>query len=427
MVPRRLAVAMSAWASRLLSSALSFVNIRLLLGLLGEEKYAAFAVLAGLMNWYALADVGVGAALQNAISEKRAKAGDYRNEVRASAAVVTALLVALVGLAALVSPAAAEVFLGHFALPHAARASAFLLSAAFYLAAAMGAVGYRVWYAEQRGFLANLATALSSVATTALLVALSYRETNVSLSSTVTAALAPAAFVGVLCLAVLAVRRGALEHLPDAALAITLLRRGTPFALFGLTLTAASSLDYLILSQFVDAQSIVTYNLATKPFELLVAMFSSLLTAFWPAWTERTAQGDWPAVAVDVRRALSIGLGIAVACTVLSIPAMPFVLRVLAPKQHLQIAPAFLCLVGLVAALRIWSYTFAVVLQSVSRMRALFVVTVIQATVNAVLQLVLVPRWGIYGTAIAASTAMILTVVWFLPFRVANLARAGTR
>ena len=64
-VPDYLLVAASTWLSRILTTAISLVSIRILIDTLGVEHYAAYAVLMGTVSWFMLADFGTGQSQQN--------------------------------------------------------------------------------------------------------------------------------------------------------------------------------------------------------------------------------------------------------------------------------------------------------------------------------------------------------------------------
>ena len=66
-------------------------------------------------------------------------------------------------------------------------------------------------------------------------------------------------------------------------------------------------------------------------------------------------------------------------------------------------------------AIRLWTDIFALILQSMNNLKALIYWAIVQASVGLILQLILVPIYGIYGTVIALTLSWVLTVAWALP------------
>ena len=96
------------------------------------------------------------------------------------------------------------------------------------------------------------------------------------------------------------------------------------------------------------------------------------------------------------------------------------------PGGGVQLPVALLLLAGLLTIIRAWTDLFAVILQSMSDVRTLFIWATVQATTNIALQIVLVPRFGIYGLFIGTAVSFILTVAWALPRRVAYRAATAS-
>ncbi|EAP8346145.1 transporter, partial [Salmonella enterica] len=76
-IPSHLIVAGSSWLSKIIIAGVQLASISYLISILGEEKYAIFSLLTGLLVWCSAVDFGIGTGLQNYISECRAKNKSY--------------------------------------------------------------------------------------------------------------------------------------------------------------------------------------------------------------------------------------------------------------------------------------------------------------------------------------------------------------
>ncbi len=83
----------------------------------------------------------------------------------------------------------------------------------------------------------------------------------------------------------------------------------------------------------------------------------------------------------------------------------------------------FIVSLGILYVVRIWTDLFAVILQSMNDMKVLLVWAAMQAAIGLGLQILLVPRFGIYGTVAALCLSWMLTVGWALPNRVWRLRK----
>src|SRR5882762_8031769 len=82
-VPPHIRVAATNWLSRLISMAIQLVTVPLLTRSMGYGDYAAYVVTISLMNWFVLADFGMGSALQNLVTKARIKGNDIRGVMAA--------------------------------------------------------------------------------------------------------------------------------------------------------------------------------------------------------------------------------------------------------------------------------------------------------------------------------------------------------
>ncbi|HBV2730405.1 TPA: transporter, partial [Citrobacter freundii] len=83
-IPNHLIIAGSSWLSKIVIAGVQVASISYLLSILGEEKYAVFSLLTGLLVWCSAVDFGIGTGLQNYISECRAKENNYDGFIKAA-------------------------------------------------------------------------------------------------------------------------------------------------------------------------------------------------------------------------------------------------------------------------------------------------------------------------------------------------------
>lgn len=428
-IPHHLLVAASAWASRIVMALVQLASIRVLMSGLGLEQYAIFALLISLMGWFMLADMGVGASLQNHISEQRAKAGSYDGQVAAAAIIAAILLVLTIVALYVSSPYIAPVFLKQFNfVSDLEKNSLFFISGAMFIGTALGGMVYKVWYAKQKGYLSNILPAIAALAGYAGIVAVNASEASDKLLLSLVAYLAPSAALPLgafVFQVVMGIRNGA--SLPGMVVVSKILKRAGHFWFFSLMAALVLQIDYLVMSQFLNPHDIVAYNVSTKIFGLVLFMYVSVLTALWPVFSEAIARGNWAMVRSHTRKYLEFGLGFVLVSTILLVWLMPKAIQLLVPNETVVIPVMFILLLGVYQLLRVWTDTFAMILQSMSDLKPLWIFVPIQALLSVVLQWTLVPVFGLYGILFGLVGSFVLTVTWALPLAVRRHYRNSGR
>lgn len=424
-LPRHLVVAGTSWLSRVVSAAVQLVSVRLLLDGLGLQDYAVFALLAGLQGWFLLADFGVGYSAQNHFSEARARGDDVEDVVRAARLLALVLLAVTVPALYLCSPWLGPMLLKAFPwLPDAERARLFFVTGALSIGFAVGGIIYKLWYAQQRGYLANIVPAIAAVVGLAGVTMAGRVALESRLLFSVVAFIAPTA---VLPLGVLAVQmlRGCTPR-PAAALPLRpILRRAVGFWCFALMGAITLQIDYVVLSQALGPREIATYSLMTKVFGLVFFVYTALILALWPVFTEMITLHRWAEVAAYLRKYITIGLAFVAACTVALVWAMPVAFRLLAPGQVIAAPVALVLLMGVYWMARVWTDTFSMLLQSVNRIRPFLLLVPVQAVLSGGLQWVLAPRLGLTGIVLGLLASFLLTVAWGLPLAALRVFRGS--
>ena len=418
-IPGFLLVAATSWLSRLLTTAVSLVSIRILLDTLGVEHYAAYAVLMGAVSCFMLADMGIGQSLQNYISEARATQQGYANYILATAAIT--LVVVIIG-------GVAVVMLGGWPAIHLLSQFEFLTNKDKYLSfttvavlvmlTAGGCIVYRIWYAEHKGYLANIAAALAAVIALAGIYYVAQSDVENKFLWFLIAANAPMAALPVCSLFVRVWTTSRMGCESISASAKKILHRGGKFWLFNIAAAMVVQIDYIVLSQFVPAKQIVVYNLSVKIFAIAGFLLSAVLQAFWPVCAEASMTGDWDLIRSFTRRYFLWGMVFIALFTVCIAIFRVTIVSIFSSPGLITIPVPFIISLGVLYALHVWTDLFAVILQSMNDIKILFIWAVVQAVIGLGLQILLVPYFGIYGTVVALCLASMLTVSWVLPRRV---------
>lgn len=427
----------SAWLSRLLLAGAQVYTIPLLVRMLHTEEYAAHVLLAALAPWFLLADLGLGTALQNYVARFFGTAGPsnqvtnrWMNRAAAICAGVAAVLL-------ISSPLTAPLLFNNFSeLPVADQPKLFSLAALLYICGTLGNVAYKAWYAMEEGWRANVATGLAGLATLSTIHLLPWFEPGHRLYAAICITVGPQAVIGMI--AFLFCRfRPASASLPSesAAMAhaagheeaeiqgLVLWKTALNFLGFNLMAVMILNVDYLLIARLLTPEDIVMYGLITRIFGLFWMLYSTALQALWPICTRLLHAHEHGRAIVAVKRMLVSGLVGLVVFVAACVSGIEPIFRLLTAQKVAAPAVPLLLAFALYYAIRVWTDTFAMVLQSQNKLGAFYRSTPVQVLLSIGLQAALIPMYGLSGALLGLMGSYLLTVTWILPRHVRPLLK----
>ena len=422
-IPAHIVVTASAWISRIIIAGVQLVSVRILLQSLGDEKYAVFALLSGLTGWFLLADLSIGYSAQNFVSETRAKNEGPTEIVKAAVLSCFALVITWLLLLLALSNQLGPMFLKQFTfLTEEQKTRLFFAFGALSMTSGLGAVAYRVWYSQHKGYLSNVIPAFAAIIGLAGLKIVTGSSLQNKLLWSLTAYVAPTAAFALISLA--AHLRQPIHNLHFHVFE-KLFRRASHFFFFQLMGSAVVQFDYIVISQFLPSQKIIIYAIATKVFTLAAFAYTSALLAIWPVCTELITRNQWRSVMHLVRKYIWAGSAFIFLCTVILMETMPSIAHILSPKSLIIVPTRLIVLLGVYQLIRVWTDTHAIVLQSMSDLKPLLKSVPLQAVICVVLEWTLAPKWGAEGIVVGLIASYLLTVTWWLPLSVQKHTRGA--
>lgn len=410
-------VTLAAWGSRVVQAIAQLVMITFLTKLLDVTEYAAYVLITGLIGWYMLVDFGLGISLQNTISEFRARGENFGHH----SILAQILLLGSFGLFCIIMYAFNGLLSMHFLSSIHIEENKYI---AFYWATIMmGATAifsasYKIWYAEGKGHWSNILPAIASMISLGGLYGLSQQDSleYPLLYALITYLLPLAAFPMIIF--IYRFGHSFKDLVWDTTIIKHLIKRGMDFFVFGVLAALVLQIDYLILSQVCSAEEIIAYNVLSKVFGLGFFVYNALLLALWPVIAEKIARREWNDVIGFIKKYIPYGILFIITFTCFLVLIFPYILPLLIQNTHIIIAPMLILIFGLYYMLRVWSDTYAMILQSMNDLKPLWYSVPFQAAISAGAQIYLATLYGIYGIVIGLCLSFILTVAWYLPVKV---------
>lgn len=418
-IPIHLIVASSAWVSGIITAVFTLLSTRILTDGLGTNNYAAFALITGLAGWYLLVDLGMGSSLQNFISELRATEKSYYKYI-SNIFILTFVLGAIwIIVLYFLSPLMSSVFLKQVNfIEQVEKNKVFFVAGTLYIIFSLSSISYKIWYAEMKGYLSNLLPAVASIISFLGTAIVSYSSISDKLYWSCVAFIAPTSLIAICSFLMCTVKIPKASWKLDLKIIKEIFKRGFNFWFFALMSAVVLQIDYIVMSQFAPSKDIVIYNIATKIYILVFFIYNAVLKALWPVFTETTTKGKWNDVKIYLKKYISLGILYVIISTVFLIILMPFMVEIISPNLKITIPPLFIVVLGIYYIIRVWTDTFAILLQSMSHMRPFLIWTPFQAMSSFILQWLFVPQYSIYGVLIGLIGSYLLTVLWAVPLAV---------
>lgn len=395
---RHVQTTVANWCYRITSAVVQIIGMRLLLMTLGQDRYGVVVILSGILPVFTVFDFGLGNSAQNIISAARAQQRDYGATLRTVLFILGTLSVGLTAFVWCLSP---------FVAPGLLRSAAFIspITACFLvgLAGSLFAtqtaflVVVKVYYAEHRGYIANYVlsgASLASMVSIALIAA--GRWTSVGLAL---CALYLPTSVALLALAVPLFRRlRSVQRMFSIGQETRLLfSKGMRFGALGLGSLVINRIEFVVLGQVCALQDVVSYKILSSICMFIFMFYSSAQQAIWPICAENAVTHCEADSERRAYRLIFAGWAFAAVAIAGFILMKSLILGFLSPRQPIHLADSSVLLYGCYISVRIWSDTFAMLMQSANRFRLLIGLSMPAGMVGLSAQIFFGKTWGING------------------------------
>ncbi|HIA1787659.1 TPA: MATE family efflux transporter [Salmonella enterica] len=423
-IPSHLIVAGSSWLSKIIIAGVQLASISYLISILGEEKYAIFSLLTGLLVWCSAVDFGIGTGLQNYISECRAKNKRYDAYIKSALHLSFIAIIFFIALFYIFSGVISAKYLSSFheILQDKTR-MLFFTSCLVFSSIGIGAIAYKILFAELVGWKANLLNALSYMIGMLGLLYIYYRGISVDIKLSLIVLYLP---VGMISLCYIVYRYIKLYHVKTTkSHYIAILRRSSGFFLFTLLSIVVLQTDYMVISQRLTPADIVQYTVTMKIFGLVFFIYTAILQALWPICAELRVKQQWKKLNKMIGVNILLGSLYVVGCTIFIYLFKEQIFSVIAKDINYQVSILSFMLIGIYFCIRVWCDTYAMLLQSMNYLKILWILVPLQAIIGGIAQWYFSSTLGISGVLLGLIISFALTVFWGLPLTYLIKANKG--
>jgi O-antigen/teichoic acid export membrane protein len=407
----------------------TLASIPITIGYLGNEGYALFLAMTSVVTWLQFTNLGIGAGLQNAMTEAVARNDAKAQQTLVSTAVVALAAITIGVLAALaaafpfvnwarVFPATDARYLGEL------RNAMALTLVCFCVAMSLGFVP-ALLNARQESHIAYLLQIISGTA--ALVMVFAASRFNWGLTGIIAGTLGTSCLVSAATAIWLLFMRRIPQIRPSLAgfspsVARRLMNRSSSFFVLTLTSAAFYQSDIFILTHMQSAEEAAPFGVAQRAYAQFGSLFAIVTGSLWVAYGHARAQGDAEWIERTYRRsrrvqALAFGFILLVMLSV-----GEYLLRIWVGSPA---APHFglIAVLGVLFVVQQWTATHAQMLNGLDVVRPQVACLVINGIALLALSAIGARVMGPVGLAIGGILAYSLTSVWYLPYLVKRTIR----
>ncbi|CNF87015.1 MATE family efflux transporter [Yersinia enterocolitica] len=418
-IPKHIIVAASAWGSRLVSIFVQFYSIRILLDLLGTDRYAVFTVTGSLVGWFLLADFGLGNSLQNQISHRRVNNQEYQDIILCAGIAIIPIFILLTLVVIVSSSFLSEFLFGNFYfLDNSQKKEIFRVASLIFLATAIGNISFKIWFSEHKGWISNIIPAVSSIFGLVLIANLTAKNLEVSndIIFSIYCFYIPGAVIGIISFLFKIIPSIKYYNLLKKGIFYRLLKNGGGFFIFSLLSALVLQVDYIIMSKTLVGKDVVTYNIMSKIFGLINFIYAALLQSLWPICAEASSRGQFSDFQKIEKRYISFGFFIVLICAIFIFLLKDIILNIIAENKGLDFPLILIILFSLYHIVRVWTDTYSMFLLSIGKLKPLWISVPFQAMFSIFFQWYGAVNYGLVGLLCGLILSFLVTVSWWLPF-----------
>lgn len=395
-----------------INAVLGLLSTRLIIEHFGQGAYLQYGLLVGIASLLPFADLGITAAIMNAVSESEHPATDerVRRVLITSMRILAGAMVVLMVVALLLTVTGAwPGLLGSGLLPHSGPIAAGLCLAVYGVNLSVG-FGERILIGLGKNHIAILVLGLQ---TPVMLIAILF---TIALDLPIGDYLAVIAYVVLVALGAVMLTRAARLIRPVVGRAARAARHvrterggpvfdvGWPLLVQMVALPLALQTDRIVLSHLSTLDELAKYSLASQLFAPVLAVIGSAGAVLWPIFAKARARGTDEGVTSPNVLALAFGAAATAICLVLSL-ASPW-LAAGASDGSIELPIGVLVAFSALMIVQAVRYPLGSYLTDAPGLRFQAWMIVGMLPINVVLSLVLAAKFGAIGPLIASVISM---------------------
>ena len=409
-----------------ISMIISYLYVPIVLNYLGVEKYGVWATILTILSWIGYFDIGIGNGLRNKLTESLSKKdGQSRKLVSSAYAFISALMItASIFFSVVASFTNWDRVFGVSDI-HENLAAVVIISVCFMALNFILSICKNVLYALQKAAdvsIMELATQILNMV--GVLVAMQFVKSNLFVMALVYGS----SMVMVNLVASIIIYSKNSNVRPEikeinVKVGKSITSVGMQFFVIQMCALVLFTTDSLIISYLYGAANVTPYNTVNKLFNVIIGVFSALLSPVWSNVTKLKVEENYDGIKILIRKLQLIMIPFVLGTILLVLIFRP--LTRLWLGQDLEYTTPLILFGALYCLLTIWCNTYAAISNGMEILKPSMLIACIQAVVNIPLSLFMAEKLGLCSAGVMGGTviSMLISAV-VTPFIVKNKLRS---
>jgi len=410
-------VALIGWVAKIFTVIFSLVNTRMLLDMIGVQGFALYSIIFSLGGWLFLFNFSIPSAVQNTISKFRAKNKDLKKVYQTVVFMTIVIIIFAIPSLYIIS----EIIYKTILIKYASVLQFQYLYIVLFLLFLFGLtdVYNKILFGLHKGYWPNVYPAFIAISGFFILSILKYISVN-NIGIVILLFMIPYLIIFILSY-IQSVGLTLPKFHRDIFLELFLLIK--KFFIFAILATLVLHVDYIIMSKILKASEIAIYNLDMRIFNLILFMYWTLLSALWPIASELFHKNNLKEIRKKIHVNMLYGLIITLFLSMIIIYFKDDIFLLVSGVKNLQITYTTALLTISYILIRVWSDSYAKILQGMNEINILIYLVPFQAVLSITLQYILGKEYGINGIIIGLTFSFLFTVAWVLPLKFYKLTK----
>ena len=284
----------SAWVSKLVLTALSLYSIRIIGINLNAELCAIYFVGISLLGWFNLSDFGIGASVQNYISECRAANKSYKNYQTALNQIVIFISLLTIIIIFSISNIVVDLSFDEFKnVDINYKENIFICIALLICITNIFGIINKILYAVELGFIANIGSMLGALFSLLLIFQIDNLTINkLDLNNYIIIIYGPTLIVTTILFLIFNKFQVHELYKIEKKIIGEIIFRAKNFFLIGIYQAFIINLDFIIAANYLKPIDIITYGVLTRIFGFTAFFYTSVYALLWPKFTKYLTLND---------------------------------------------------------------------------------------------------------------------------------------
>ena len=369
-----------------ISIVISFLLVPLTLNYIDVTRYGIWLTLSSIISWFGFFDIGLGSGLRNKFAEAIAK--DQKELARTYVSTTYAVLLIIVGIVFLlfliINP-----FLNWTKILNTPAEMGSELSKLVIITFTFFCIGFvfkligTILIADQKPAINDAFNVTGNLLSLIIIYILAKTTSGSLLYLGTTLSAAP---VIVLLIASLVFYNKDYKYYRPSFKYVdfkyfkSLAELGIKFFILQISCIVIFTTDNIIITQILGPAEVTPYNIAHKYFNIVIMIFTIIITPFWSAFTEAYAKNDYTWIKNSIKKLVNIWLLLLIGVIFLLIISNKFYLMWVGDKVHIPfMLSAFM---GLYAIISTWNNIFAYFINGVGKIKLQMYYGIIAMIIN---------------------------------------------